>query len=183
MSLGYGKSKIISVRNSVVDSAGATVDLVVGDVVAIDDSAVITVDGPQVIDGQALVAANAVAVFGVVTGKIPAGQAGPICISGECLAQVYGDASTTVSIGAFLAPVTTQEDGAGAGLAFIHTTLATVNAVGAVANGEGDEYITEVRGKLVDGTITAATPAVLPVTNPAAQVLCRVTVINNPMSY
>ena len=50
MSLGYGKSKIISVRNSVVDSAGATVDLVVGDVVAIDDTAAITVDGPQVID-------------------------------------------------------------------------------------------------------------------------------------
>ena len=183
MSLGYGKSKIISVRNSVVDSAGATVDLVVGDVVAIDDTAALTVDGPQVIDGRALVGNNRVAVFGVATGKIPAGQAGPICISGECLAQVTGDAATTVSIGAFLAASTVQEDGAGAGLCFIHTTLATVNTVGAVANNEGDEYVTEVRGKLVDGTITATTPAALPVSATAAQTLCRVNVINNPMSF
>ena len=162
MSLGYGKSKIISVRNSVVASTGATVDLAVGDVVAIDDTAVITVDGPQVIDGRALVGSNRVAVFGVATGKIPAGQAGPICISGECLAQLTGDASTTVSIGAF---------------------LTTVDTVGAVANAEGDEYVTEVRGKLVDGTITAATPAALPVSSGAAQTLCRVNVINNPMSF
>ena len=189
MSIGHGKSKIISVTNGVVGSDGADVDLEFGEVVAIDANAATYGDAPLAIDPYAEV--TEIPVLGVVTARngIKAGDVGPVCVAGECLAYIDPHDSAGLVVGAFLQMSTVQR-GAGASatnlgaLGFVATTVATAHSsAGEIASeAEGFVFLKLIRAKLINGTPAAATPASLPA-SATTRALGLVEIFNNPGGF
>jgi|1_EtaG_2_1085319.scaffolds.fasta_scaffold00116_4 hypothetical protein len=189
MSVGNGKSRIISVVNNVVGSDAAGVDLKFGEVVAIDQNGAVTDAGPSAIDPYAEV--TEVPTIGVVTAAngIKSGDTGPVCVAGECVAYIDPHDSAPMVIGAWL-NISTVQRGAGASatnlgaLGFVATTVSTAHDnEGALANeANGFIYTKLVRARLINGSPAAATATTLAASSTTAA-LAVVEVFNNPAGF
>jgi len=189
MSVGNGKSRIISVVNNVVGSDAVGVDLKFGEVIAIDGNGAVVEGGPSAIDPYAEI--TEVPTLGVVTAAngIKAGDTGPVCVAGECVAYIDPHDSAPMVIGAFLNMSTVQR-GAGASatnlgaLGFVATTVATAHtSAGEIASeAEGFIMLKLIRAKLINGSPAAATATTLAASSTTAA-LAVVEVFNNPTGF
>jgi hypothetical protein len=194
MSIGHGKSKIISVTNGTVNSGATGVDLVYGDVVVLDPNGSVTADGPTVLDGSSDIAARN--TFGVVTSRngIKSGEVGSVCVAGEAYAMCVADGSNAIAVGAFLdvsntawgAGTTPANGAAAAAVSFEETSQASAHAVGAIVEAADGtkvaEFLNRTRAKMINGTISAHTVGALAGAS-NTRTLCLVEVFNNPGGF